>query len=325
MLGVLFVLSVAAFGNALKAAELPDEQSWTTNAPIPEVRGVDQGVALASRDGSLIYYVGGSCCSRYANAIDRVWAYSPDSDSWSSKANIPVVTGIDSLGAAAELNGFIYVFGGFTGPALALSILNTTWIYDETNDVWFQGANMPDYRAGSAVATDGTVIWVIGGYDGSITSDLTNTVWMYEPRTDTYQTDFVPMPIHGARIHSVELPDGTVHVLTGRSGPNLHLVYDTLSDAWSNAPAMPVSVLDPSVVTDGNLIYVAGGSGPVPRPPGWTQIYDPATFTWSQGPRMPAPAIDNTSGTIAGGVFYVIGGYDGVAPGMFNYSLLLFK
>jgi len=38
---------------------------------------------------------------------------------------------------------------------------------------------------------------------------------------------------------------------------------------------------------------------------------------------FPPPALNNTSGTIANGTFYVIGGYDGVAPASVDYSLPL--
>jgi len=318
-LPAVLMFSVAGLVSAARA-QSPIGTGWTANPPIPEIRGVAQGATVASADGSRIYYVGGACCSSYPDAIDRVWIYSPDKGSWSRAADIPVVTGLDPFGAVAEMNGFIYVFGGFTGPALAGSILNTTWIYDEANDFWFEGSNMPDYRAASAAATDGTVVWIIGGYNDAFTGHSTDTVWSYDPATDTYRTDFDPMPVSSGRLHAVELPNGDIHVFTS---VNQHFVYDTESNHWFTQPPMDIRVLDPAVVTDGTLIYVAGGSGPVPRAEGWTQIYNPASFVWSQGPRMPAPAIDNTTGTIIDGVLYVIGGYDGAAPISFNYSLEL--
>jgi N-acetylneuraminic acid mutarotase len=223
------------------------------------------------------------------------------------------------------LNGYIYVFGGVTGPSSQEILLNTTWIYDEANDGWFQGANMPGFRFSSAVATDGAVIWVIGGYQSVSFGDVTNTVWMYDPSTDAYSTVFANMSTYLGRIHGVELPDGTVHVFGGHYEMNNHLVYDAATDAWSSAPSMPFWVLDPAVVTDGTVIYLGGGNGDVPRPPRHTQIYDPASGAWSQGPPMPAPAVNNTSGAIANGTFYVIGGYDGTGPVSVNYSLSLFE
>jgi len=298
--------------------------SWSVNAPIPEPRGSAQGSTIASGDGSLIYSIGGGCChSDYPDGFNRVWAYSPSDDSWSAAAEVPVSEGIRSYGSAVELNGFIYVFGGVTGGGLSLTVLDTTWIYDETNDAWFQGANMPDFRFSSAVGTDGAFIWVIGGFKGLGLSDLTNTVWKYDPSTDAYSTGFTNMPRYLARIHGAMLPDGTLHVLGGYYDMDDHWVYNTRADVWSSAPLMPAGVLDAAVATDGTRIYVAGDNGGAPRPPGHTRIYDPLSSTWSEGPLMPAPAVNNTSGTIANGVFYVMGGYDGLGVISTNYSLPL--
>ncbi len=301
-----------------------DGTGWMVNPRIPEPRGAAQGSIVASRDGSLIYSIGGGCCNpQYPDSFNRVWAYSPADGSWSPAANVPLSEGIRSVGAAAELNGFIYVFGGVTGPGLSPAILNTTWIYDEAKDAWFQGANMPDVRYGSAVGTDGVVIWVIGGFQSGGLFDTTNTVWMYDPSADTYSTGFASMPQYLGRIKGAMLPDGNLHVLGGHWDMDAHLVYDTVTDIWSSAPLIPNPVLDPAVATDGKRIYVAGDNGAVPRPPGHTRIYDPATSTWSDGPRMPPPAINNTSGTIANGTFYVMGGYDGATIPPVNYSLLV--
>jgi hypothetical protein len=225
---------------------------------------------------------------------------------WWDAASIPLSRGIRSYGSAVELNGFLYIFGGISGSeASGLEVLNTTWIYDEANDSWSRGANMPDFSFGSAVATDGAVIWVIGGFGPG------HTVWRYDPNLDAYATGFANMPIDLGRIHGVWLLDGTVHVFGGfDSEINHHLVYDTIGNAWSFGPATPLRVVDPATVTDGSLIYLAG-SPAAPRflEPGHIQIFDPVTNTWSEGPRMPGPyGIDNTSGTIGSGVFYVMGG-----------------
>jgi len=230
------------------------------------------------------------------------------------------------------LNGFVYIFGGVSGDLPSEEVLNTTWIYDEANDVWFRGANLPAPRAGPAVATDGAVIWVIGGYNQFFGPE--HTVWRYNPMADGYSTGFANMPRDLGRIHGVWLPDGTVHVLGGGEGGSLnnHFVYDTNTNGWSFAPLIPVGVQDPATVTDGELIYVVGAASEVfPRGPPHTQIFDPATGDWSEGPRMPPwPGlgdwgVDNTSGTVANGVFYVMGGYNGGGNAYFNYSVPLLK
>ena len=308
--------------------------SWSLNWPVPECWGVLQSATLASSDGSLIYHIGGYTGG---GASNRVRVYSPADDSrdassmrspWWDVASVPVSRGIRSYGSAVELNGFIYFFGGVSGTqSTGEEVLNTTWIYDETNDAWTRGTNMPDFRFGSAVATDGEVIWVIGGY----IFGPGHNVWRYDPKADAYSTGFANMPSNLGRIHGVWLPDGTVHVLGGGEGGSLnnHLVYNTALDAWSSAPPIPLGILDPATVTDGRLIYLAGAYDEYPRHLGHLQIFDPALGTWSEGPRMPAwPGlgdwgINNTSGTIAKGVFYVMGGYNGGGYSWFSYSIPL--
>jgi len=221
----------------------------------------------------------------------------------------------------------MYIFGGVSGGLSAFEVLDTTWIYDETNDVWLRGANMPGPRFGPAIASDGAVVWVIGGYNDRLGPD--HTVWRYDLTSDAYATGFANMPRDLGRIHGAWLPDGTVHVLGGGEAGSLnnHLVYNTAVDAWSFAPPIPLGVLDPATVTDGRLIYLAGAASDVyPRGPAHTQIFDAASGVWSDGPLMPPwpglgdSGVDNTSGTIANGVFYVMGGYNGGGNGYFNYS-----
>src|SRR5262249_33536472 len=143
-----------------------------------------------------------------------------------------------------------------------------------------------------------------------------HTVWRYDPNTNAYATGFQNMPSDLGRIHGVYLPDGTVHVLGGGDFGSLtsHLVYDTTTDSWSSASPIPIGVLDPATVTDGKLIYLVGAP-PAPRVPAYTQVFDPALDVWWQGPRVPSwpgfpdGGMDNTSGTIANGVLFVMGGF----------------
>jgi N-acetylneuraminic acid mutarotase len=251
---------------------------------------------------------------------------------WWDVASVPASRGIRSYGSVVELNGFIYVFGGLSGALPSEEVLNTTWIYDEANDSWFRGANMPGFRFGPGVATNGAVIWVIGGYNQFQGAD--HNVWRYDPKADSYSTGFRDIPRDLGRIHGAWLPNGAVHVFGGNGpGPiNQHLVYDTIADAWSYAPPVPRGVLDPATVTDGTLIYLAGAPDDLPRGPALTQIFDPARGTWSEGqplptwPHFPERGIDNTSGTIANGVFYVMGGSTGgTGTAWFNYSIPLFE
>jgi N-acetylneuraminic acid mutarotase len=311
--------AAVAYGSDVIIDPQTNGPTWVSNALIPVAAGLAQTTVAASGDGAFIYSIGGGVGAGLT-PTSAVYIYNTAADTWSTGSPIPVSPGNRAFGAAVEIAGFVYVFGGYNGSM----VLNTTFIYDEKNDAWSQGANMPAARFGSAVATDGVSIWVIGGFAGTSLGDETNTVWMYDPNGDAWTTGFANMPIPQGRIHAAELLDGTVHVFAGGFDGVNHFVYDTMADGWSSAPLMPFGVTDPAVVTDGTLIYLGGGGGPPPRGLGHFQIYDPDTLTWSQGPTMPAPAVDNTSGAIANGSFYVVGGYNGFDATRTNYSIALF-
>jgi N-acetylneuraminic acid mutarotase len=288
---------------------------WTINAPIPEPLGVAQGATVASSDGTLIYHIGG--ITGALTPTNKVWVYSTADNSWFTAADIPVTPGIRTFGAAVELNGFIYVFGGIDGT----SVLDTTWIFDEAKDAWFRGANMPAPRFGSAVATDGTVIWVVRGSDDPSVGSESETTWRYEPGTDTwFSTPWGPIPM--GRLRAAILPNGNIHLFGGGFDGNTQLVFNPGGPSPYFPPPIPIGVTDPAIVTDGVLIYVAGGGGPAPRTAGLTQVFDTVRRAWSMGPAMPA-GVDNTSGAITNGTFYVMGGYDGATPVSINYSLRL--
>jgi len=278
---------------------------------------VAQGATVASADGSLIYHIGG--ITGAMTATNKVRVYSTADNTWSEAADIPVTPGIRTFGAAVELNGFIYVFGGFDGT----NVLDTTWIYDEVNDVWFQGANMPSPRFGPAVAADGAEIRVLGGARGlSLAEADSDTVWRYVPSSDSwFQPSGTPIPM--GRYRSIILPNGDIHVLGGGFDGNNHCVFNFRVHNYFCRPQIPFGITDAAVVTDGVHIYVAGGAGPAPRTAGRLQIFDTVSRTWSSGPAMPGPGLDNTSGVIANGTLYVVGGYDGANPVSVIYSLPL--
>jgi hypothetical protein len=293
-----------------------DGTAWRSNAPIPQGGGLAQTTTAASGDGTALYVIGGGIGGGLT-PTNIVRKYDSLTDSWTTAAPVPQTGGIRAFGSAVSVDGSVYVFGGYDGT----SVLNTLHIYNEADNTWSRGANLPGARFGSSVATDGNVIWVIGGFDGGFTES--NTVWGYDPSGDAWTTGLAPMPIALGRIHGVALPDGTIHVFAGGFDGVNHRVYDTVGNAWSSAPLMPFGVTDPATVyyPCTGRIYLAGGGGPAPRGQGRTQIFDLALGTWSQGSMMPAPALDNTSGVILGSTFYFEGGFNGLDAATSNYAL----
>src|SRR4051794_34597842 len=89
--------------------------------------------------------------------------------------------------AVAELDGLIYVVGGFLGDG---STSPAAEVYDVAADRWRSIAPLPAavHHAGAA-AIEGRV-YVLGGFDDRGAVD---TVWAYDPAADAWQRR-VPMP-----------------------------------------------------------------------------------------------------------------------------------
>src|SRR6202158_3762590 len=294
----------------------PSESGWTINSPIPEPLGVAQGATVASGDGSRIYHIGGITGDLVPS--NRVWMYSIADDAWTQEAGIPVSPGIRTFGAALERNGFIYVFGGYDGT----NIFDTTWIYDETEHRWFQGANMPGPRFGSGVAADGDVIYLEGGVQALPIGGEGSAGWRYEPDTDVW-SELGGTPIPTGRIRAVAMPNGDIHVLGGGFDGNINCVYNFRVPNYFCPPSVPFGFTDAAVASDSRYIYVVAAGGPALRAPVAMQAFDTVARRWLTGPPMPEPLVDNSSGVVANGVLYVLGGYDGGNAGSVEYSLPL--
>src|SRR5713226_1508625 len=150
-------LPLAQNSSGLKAAvnesEVPGgsiDGAWTTNSPFPVTGGLSQSTLVAD-DNGIVYSIGGGLGAGPDSRINQLWSYDPASDSYTQLADLPLTPGAAHYGSAVQLGGFIYVFGGVTGPPGPVDVTNRTFIYGIANDVWSNGANMPDLRFGSGI------------------------------------------------------------------------------------------------------------------------------------------------------------------------------
>jgi hypothetical protein len=293
-----------------------DGVAWTTNSPIPVTGGLAQTTVVAD-DSGRVYSIGGGTGTGPDSRINQLWSYDPGSDTYTQLADLPITPGAAHYGSAVQMGGFIYVFGGVVGPPGTVEVSNRTLIYDIANDVWMNGANMPDVRFGSAVCAVNGRIFVAGGGSAVIETSL----WEYDVANDAFITaGLAPLPdgLPTYRIHAVGLDaSNSCHVFAGAFDGALNLRYDVDANTWTFRQPMPVGVTDPGAVTDGTLIYVTGGPAGVN---GRLQIYDPDANTWSMGPNMPSP-VNNTGAALTGGTIYNLGGFDGTTSVPFNYSV----
>lgn len=307
-------------------------QKWGRLAPIPEPAEEVYGIAA----GGKLYVFGGLAPGW--TPMGMAYEYDPDSDQWTKKKNMPLAS---HHVAFAELNGKIYVMGGFVKPEkgpTAWVPINNAWEYDPAKDTWKALAPLPTKRGSPNAAVVGGKIYVIGGasmHPGSKETAVhparphralgTNEV--YDPKTNTWESR-QSMPT--ARNHAaVGVVNNKIYIIGGRIGAalitrasNTDIVeeYDPATDQWGALKApMPTPRSAVAWGTYKGKIYVAGGEERV-KP--WhrtfraVEAYDPRTNTWSILPPMTFPR-HGLAGEIVNGKFHLVSGdaASGGAPG----------
>lgn len=229
--------------------------SWQVVAPNPAQR---QYVGTATLNGEFVAFGGVSFA--VPNALTRVDAYSPATNSWRQLASLPsTVVGADG----GEHNGRLYVFDG-----------EFVFAYDVDNDAWTVVSTMPTQTFGRlSVAYHEGAFYTFGGYlsqPGQVSSDQVDR---YDPETNTW-TSLAPMPT-ARHLHSTAVLHGRVHVVGGSyQAEAVHEVYDIASNTWSTAADVPQPVLGAAAAAKAGKLWLLGGWYETVRLDN-VQIYDP--------------------------------------------------
>ena len=292
-LTIIFALLFSAVAGALGTSTEPEENTWTTKAPIPD--GIS--IVKAAVANGKIYAITGS--SNYE--------YDPATDKWTAKTHMPTLRDSSSFGIAVCQNK-IYVIGGSTDHGN--TDLSTNEVYDPVTDTWETKKPMPTSRNWVEANAVNGKIYVIGG-NSRFHSTPVNEV--YDPATDSW-TKKQPAPI-GVIKGASAVVDNNIYILGGL-GDNDTLnaisnqIYDAEKDTWSLGASLPTAMWYTAAgATAGMMapkrIYVMGG--------GFTEVtnvvnvYDPALNAWSSGAQLPT---NRTGHAIAvlDDVLYVMGG-----------------
>src|SRR6202140_3917207 len=177
----------------------PVTDAWTSKKPMPLP---SHHLALAEYNGK-IYSFGGfelPASGEIAwEPIDNSWEYDPANDTWKPLKPMPSKRG---GGAAAVVNGKIYVIGGAgvhpgskNAPLLLGSngtphrSVGTVEEYDVASDTWRERSSMPTARNHFVVAAVNGKIYAIGGRLASAFVSLgsaTDVVEEYDPAADMW-------------------------------------------------------------------------------------------------------------------------------------------
>lgn len=207
-----------------------------------------------------------------------------------STAAVPEATGAEwELGSpmlrprsempAVEIDGTIYVPGGFSGP-IGTADLEA---YDVAQDSWKQLSPMPEGRHHLMAAAHGGMLYIFGG-SVSLGWSPTSTVWKYVPANDAWE-QLADMPEERMSGAAATIGD-TIYIVGGAGGSDRLLAFESSSGSWRalEGPRQPREHTA-AVAFRGELWAIGGrwsGDGELVS----VEIYDPAAQTWREGPAL---------------------------------------
>ncbi|HET6252140.1 MAG TPA: carbohydrate-binding protein [Tepidisphaeraceae bacterium] len=164
-------------------------------------------------------------------------------------------------------NGKLYVFGGYFATEPEYQATTACEAYNPATDSWATLAPMPVPTTHMGIATDGTYIYIVGGYTynpkTTYQTFATTNDFRYDPATNTWAT-FVPLPQpRGAG--DLEFLNGQLHFFDGLNVQKLPQTDHWALDLTSANPQWVASTPTPfsrnhlsGAVLDGK-IYAMGG------------------------------------------------------------------
>ena len=238
--------------------------------------------------------------------------YDPTSNSWTLGEDLPYKTG---SAASAVINGEIYLAGGALKYPQWAPVASVSK-YNPATDTWTTLRDMPFPRHAASYGTDGQKLYVFGGRPAGLeASSGTNTVQVYDPATNTWQTSEdpgtniprLPRKLRGASravFHNGEFfifggetsyasdPDATSTLTFKRVD-----VYNPITRAWRRAPDMTTARHALLAAGYQNKIYTVGGG--TQRGTSLSRIVEVLTLPSTPPPTTPSVTVSATDASAA--------------------------
>ena len=286
ILAALVLLSVGA------AVAAGDSGRWKTEPDMLESRAAHAVVATRGA----IYALAGTGPGGPVLDVERF-----DGRGWFVETRLPG----DGLNApaAVELNGRIYLIGGFDTTTNVPS--SDVLVYDIRRKAWSNAAPLPAPRGGHAAAVLNGRFHVVGG--GNSRSTLADHS-EYDPATNHWR-DLAPLPRSEGSPALVAYA-GKLYAIGGRSGRSDFgdvYVYDATTDRWTSGPSIePRGTAGAAVYCD--AIHLFGGESQAANS-SLDEVLrlDGRHGVWSRIPSMPHARNFARAVTFKGRVF-VVGG-----------------
>lgn len=257
------------------------------------------------------YVVGGRISTSPVTFTNDVQKYDPVNDSWSTKANYPIIIGGSS---SFVIDNYAYVVGGTNN---SLTIVSSNYQYNPATDTFISKAPYP----GNGITT--AVGFTINGkgYIGSGTHQGSGT-----PTTDFYEYDPIAntwaskAAVPGsARVGAVGFAIGNFGFIgLGTNGAGAEYTdfykYDQANNSWTAIAQFPgKGRQELSAFVINGIAYLGGGFRNISA--NYFSIsdyyaYDPEANTWTSVPGLPGAPRGAFSAFDINGSGYVVNGYE---------------
>jgi N-acetylneuraminic acid mutarotase len=224
---------------------------WRERAPLPTALS---HAGVAALNGK-VYVVGGFVRNVHMDGQPAAFEYDPAKNAWRTLPSMS--RGRGSVGLVS-LNGRIHAIGGRGADRVTVG---THEVYDPRTNAWTSAAPLPQPRDHAPTLVAEGRIHVLGGrFDG--TADNTDVHSVYDPGSNAWTSaPFLPEPRSGGA--AVLYRDRLV--LMGGECDRTHPfaqneAYDLKTMKWDALASMPGGRHGFYAVSDGQAVYVAGGS-----------------------------------------------------------------
>ena len=267
--------------------------------------------------GGLIYAVAG-IGDNEGNETNSVFAYDPGTDTWATKAVLPIKA---QSGVLRAVSGKLYWIAGYNHTAN--SEFTNSYAYDPAANTWTAKAQMPLPVEDMASCVISNKIYISGGIRTNSPLAICTLTQVYDPSNDTWATNLTVAPNPRAlgdrgctQSNLFYVVSGTADVSTYSSTGFLNAStrvdrYDPVGDSWAQLASCPLSVCYTEVEEVGGYLYVFGGMNFIVGKTftSAVQRYDPVTDTWSYVARTPLTLAAVATAKL-GSDIYVSGGAD---------------
>ena len=283
------------------------ETRWRVSRSLPAGLA---GMAVAAV-GLNVYEIGGETAEGITGAVN---VYHTVDYTWQTVAAKPTAV---ADATAAVLFGEIYVPGGRLAGGQPTNVVEA---YSPANDAWRPVAALPRPIAGTLALSDGSFLYLFGGWDGE---QYLDNAYVYDAGADRWR----PLPpLSQARAFATGgVIAGKIYVVggtDGRASLSLCEFFDTVAGEWATCPDMLLPRAAAAAAVLLNKLYVIGGEANGEVDVTFSEVYDPNTGTWQL---VNTPMLEETPAWAHLGVaqvetrIYALGGHRGGEPVADNF------